>query len=386
MKLRVSIKIAELSSLICLFCFVFADIIKGSPIEPLSKIISLVGLGAFLLQLIANIWKLSNKIKVRIFLLLLSIIIIIVIQFLLKGDTRLLFFVMGIFSTIWMEESSIVKCLFWASLSGFALSMLTGGYGHINGVALHAGTVLLLYICNQPNKLKPYQLLCIIAVYVIISLYTGSGSSAFALGFGVLLEVLLFLVPRITIKFLRSFFVKIWFPIAFVGYYFVVLCYGTLQLPGLLGKLTYSLKIKIYKITTYLDSFLSGRLSLGQFAIKEFGVSFWGGNVKPYNNFSYKGHYFNLDSGMLWLLIGRGILITILFLIAMTIITKYFSDRKKLHFVIAIIVITLWSMNEDMLTSVSENFVLLFLGNSMLNVKNNMLQKQFQGGIETRKC
>ena len=122
---------------------------------------------------------------------------------------------------------------------------------------------------------------------------------------------------------------------------------------------------------------------MGNFAINEFGVSFWGGNVKPYYNFTYKDHYFNLDSGMLWLLIGRGIVVSVLFLFAMVMITKYFADREKFHFVIVIIAIALWGMNEDILTSISMNFMLLFFGRSMIKSRNllNKIRIQFPHGL-----
>lgn len=367
MKTKISIKSNELLSFACLFCFVFADAIKESPVDSLSRIFMVMGIGAFGIQFVLRVWKWQFKMKVVKYVMLAVIPGGFLMQFLLRGDVRLSICVMGIFSALWLDdEHSLVKCLFWANLLAFSAAMLTGGYRQINIVAAHAGTVVLLYICNIQEKIRIVNLLVIIMVYAMLAQYTSSGSCIIALGVAVLLEGMLLLFPKITTRFLQSLIVKLWFPIVFLGNYLLAISCGTLRLPGILGKLPYSQRILIYKFTLSLDKFLSGRLSLGKFALKEFGISFWGGNVKPFSNFTYKDHYFNLDSGMLWILIGRGILVSILFLSAMTIITNYFSDRKQMHFLIAVISVALWGMNEDILTSISMNFILLFLGRSLL--------------------
>ena len=59
------------------------------------------------------------------------------------------------------------------------------------------------------------------------------------------------------------------------------------------------------RFITAVNEILSGRLSLANESLKYFGVSWFGGNVK-YDSYTLNGHYFNLDSGMMWLLQGFG--------------------------------------------------------------------------------
>lgn len=115
-------------------------------------------------------------------------------------------------------------------------------------------------------------------------------------------------------------------------------------------------------IVDKIDKLASWRITLAAESLFRYGFSLMGGNVKYDSIIDDFGIYFNLDSGMMWLLQGWGIVMTIIFMTLMTIMMKYLIKKKEYHTIIAGISIALWALNEDMLVSVGSNFMFFILG------------------------
>ena len=98
-------------------------------------------------------------------------------------------------------------------------------------------------------------------------------------------------------------------------------------------------------------------------SFQKFGVSIWGGNV-DYTQI-WPGVYFNLDSGMIWLLQGWGLMICVVFLILSVVMMYYLIKTERYTFVVVAVAIALWATQEDMLTSVGTNFMMIFMGQAV---------------------
>lgn len=294
-------------------------------------------------------------------------------------DSRMIISYFAILIGIKLEEDKLFKNLFYSRLIFFILAMLTGGVGHINGVAINAGIILLLYIVKQKNNVLIVDKLIATFIYVIMALYTRSGSLIICGG----ITIVLFLLENLEYvkKIMKSKIVMYIYPIA--------LCINVLScilvsnryfiwirkvFPGIDG----FNKIFLSKI----DQFTSWRLTLGGESLHRYGVSFLGGNVNFNMINENETVYFNLDSGLLWLLQGWGIIITVLFLVLITIMMKDLIKKDKYYAIIAGVCIALWAMNEDILVSIGGNFMFFFLGNS-INDNNviNINVKEFIANI-----
>lgn len=369
---KITIKKTNLLSYISIFFIVFYESLKESRLNTeANKIFLLVAFLAFAVQTINRIiiseMNLKKK-KVASTLLLSLVFFCIVFQFTTNRDIRLVMSILGIYSALWIDETKIINCVLYSKVIALVLVVITGGYNHINLLAAHSGMIILLYMCKHKNKFNKLKFLLIIVCYVLLCVVSASGSLVIGLGFALLFELILLVFPKTTKKILNSLFVKIFFPICFFSNLLLVICYKTYELPGVLNQLNYPIKRLIYQITIKLNDFFTGRLSLAQFSLREFGYSFLGGDIDSYSNFMYKGHYFNLDSGMIWLLQGSGILVTSVFLITMTLIMISFIKRKEYQYAIALMTISLWGINEDIVRSVGVNFMILFIGKAIVDI------------------
>lgn len=360
----------ELLSYISIFFIVFYESIKESRLSVgASKIFLAFSFLAFANQIVRKVLLSEVKKKKLVSsIILVSIVFCILFQFTTNGDIRLVMSVFGIYSALWISESELINSVFYSKLIALVLVMITGGYRHINLFAVHSGMLLILYMCRHKKDFNKIRWLFVLLIYGAFCIITNSGSFIIGIGTALLLELLYLVFPKGSEKCFKSLFVKLFFPICFFANLLLVVCYRTYELPGVLNRLNMPIKQSIYKITVELNEFFTGRLALAQFSLEEFGYSLLGGNIDSYSNFTYKGHYFNLDSGMMWLLQGSGLLITGMFLVTMTIIMISFIDRKEYQYIIALMTISLWGINEDVVRSVGVNFMILFIGKAIVDI------------------
>ncbi|MCD2502356.1 hypothetical protein LQE93_11245 [Clostridium sp. NSJ-145] len=293
-------------------------------------------------------------------LLVVSLALIIgVIFYFHHTDTRLAIGILTMICYLYEDIDEIIKYFFYSKLFFFIIAILTGGYMHINGAALHGGMVILLYVCMKDNKMKWADIATIFIAFLILSLYTDSGSAKI----GMIATVILLLVVK-SKKFIRVYKSKLLtfiYPIIlFINVYFAKCIELGGQIPYIGKLLPKKIGEQIYNVILFLDRATSSRLTLAAYSLKHLGTSFWGGNV-DYSKLNIgENGYFNLDSGFMWLLQDWGYFMTFIFCIVSIILIYYFIKKEKYNFVIVAVVIALWGVNEDMLLSVGTNFLFGF--------------------------
>lgn len=316
-----------------------------------------------LFAIVAGIVKIILEFKKNIYphLFLIGITFIIALIFYLNHtDTRLAVAILTMICCLHEDIDKIIEYFFYSKLFFFFIVLLTGGYMHINGVALHGGMVILLYACMKDKKIKWSDILIMFIAFLALSIYTDSGSAKI----GMIATIILLLAVK-TKKFIwlyKSKLVEFLYPIImFINVYFAQCIVLGGKLPYINKVLPEKINELIYQFILFIDKLTSSRLTLAGYSLKNLGTSFWGGNV-DYSKLNIgENGYFNLDSGFMWLLQDWGYLMTFIFCVMTIILIWYFIKKEKYNYVVAAIVIALWGINEDMLLSVGTNFLMSFM-------------------------
>lgn len=349
---------------ISLFCIMVFYTFNESKVLPNSiNWLLLTGLmfGVGKLALSIRLVPLSNK-QVWADLILLMFSVLLMVRFMFIGrDTRLIVAFITMFVVMDQEPEKIVRVLFFAKLLPFILVVVLGGYGHINGVALHGGMVILLFICMRGQKFNGKDFIVLLAAFLWLVMYTQSGSAVIGIGTAILSLILL--GTRRGKRLFSSKFVMFIFPLALWFNVFFAVGLEERKVPWVGEHLPGFLNSGFFQIVKWIDDFTSHRLTLAAASFQKFGVSIWGGNV-DYTQI-WPGVYFNLDSGMIWLLQGWGLMICVVFLILSVVMMYYLIKTERYTFVVVAVAIALWATQEDMLTSVGTNFMMIFMGQAV---------------------
>jgi hypothetical protein len=323
----------------------------------------------FVLAMIIGVVKIIYSLKLNwkaLFTVVLSTVIVGFFYY-YNHDTRLIGVFISCICILKEDKRQVVKVLFWAKFITFVFVLMMGGYHHINGVALHGGMVMLLYMCIEEKYMYEYYLKLFLMCFwaCLLYLYTDSGSA----GVGLLVCVLLYMLKKTQVgrRFLQSKIVMFIFPIMLFLNYFFAVGVGEKMLP-FVGQFFPDKINQIYiSCVEFLDSATSSRLTLVKYSFVQFGSSWLGGNVDYRQLNLQQGQYFNLDSGFIWLVQGWGYILCILVMVLCVLLMRYFIQLKEYNYIIAGIVIALWAVNEDMLVSVGTNFMLIFIGQALMN-------------------
>lgn len=263
-------------------------------------------------------------------------------------DTRLIISMFAMILGSLYDVQELITGAFVTKFVTFVLVMLSGGYSHINGCALHGGVLILLYIATVGNKINTKGSVICLLSYLLLLFYTKSGSMMICGGFAVIVLVLK------NIKFIRKIIlssaIRLVFPIMLLINVVSALLFFKTCSP-IISNILYA-----------IDNFVTHRIELAAYSLMHYGISWFGGNVKFDLLNSSVGGYFNLDSGYMWLLQGSGIIATVLFMISTVIMLTRFSKEKEYELVVAAIAIALWGLNEDMLLSLGMNFLYYYMG------------------------
>lgn len=315
--------------------------------------------GAVIVGIVSIVYSFKSSIKSFLWLAIITLgIFFLFIQY---SDTRMMLAIIGILVCYNLDKNHMLKNMLHIKMFCFLCILLAGGYRHINGAAVQAGVILLLYICTK-QKINLQQYIFVIAWYVFFALYTKSGSFGICIITGILLMILCQL--EVGKKICRSKVVWFIYPICMFLNYFLVVGIGEPKIPFIGDYLSNKINAIYIVVIKFLDEFMSYRLSLANYSLGKFGVSFFGGNV-DYSLLDSGIGYFHLDSGYFWLLQGFGIIMTVLFLIISVILMRYFCETQKYYLIISGIVIALWSVNEDVLVGIGINFLLLYFGEAI---------------------
>lgn len=300
----------------------------------------------------------NNK---RTFFFLLTITVVLFLCFLRDKDTRLVIALFMMFIGMDVEPEKTIRIMFYAKLPMFLLAMLMGGYGHINGTALHGGMIILLYICMCGGSLKAADFFVISVPYVLLSLYTKSSSFVCGIGFAI---ICLFMIRKKSMrKRLTSKFMVYIYPIVLSLNYLFAITIRDGAVPFIGNRMPDFVNQTFFQLVRWIDVATSSRLTLAEASLQKFGISLWGGNV-DYGQI-WPGVYFNLDSGMMWMIQGEGLIVAAIYMAMSVMLMKYLIETKRYHYVIAALIIALWATQEDMLVSVGTNFLMVFMGQAV---------------------
>lgn len=359
---------------LCIIFIMFFYTLDGAKVQlPGIKALVVLGLACGMIKMMIS-FKLivATKENLGSTMILLLVSSVVVFNYMRSADTRLPIALFLALCGLDVQPQKIIRLIFYTKLSAFLLVLCIGGYGHINGIALHGGMTILLYLCMREANLRKTDYVILFTSYLLLILYTKSGSAIVGIGAAFLS---LFLI-RI------SFFKKIYcsklmiciYPIGLFFNSFLALGIRANQIPWIGCKLPSFVNETFMDIVIWIDVATSYRLSLATVSFDKFGVSWLGGNV-DYRKLNPEV-YFNLDSGMLWLLQGKGILVTIVIMILSIILMRYLIGTERYHYLIAALSIALWATQEDMLISVGTNFLMVLIGQAVgYSVKKKVNEK-----------
>lgn len=326
---------------------------------PEMRILLLIAIMSGLLYFALNI-----RFKCRFKIWLVAFAVIIVVIFISRRDTRLMVSFVAILVGIRMKRENLLRALFHSKLIFFIIAMLTGGIGHINGVAMQLGSIILICIAFWNEKINNKQLLFLWLLYLGGAIYMHTG--AFIVSIGIALFFVSTKKYKITKRILLSFFSRNIYPIMLAFNVIGSLWVGEQYYPSVKNAVIPFIRETISYVMDKIDRILSWRLTLAAESLHRYGISVIGGNVKYDSLVNEYGVYFNLDSGLMWLLQGWGGIITFIFMVLMVIMMSQLVKRKEYNLIIVGMSIAMWAMVEDMLVSIGVNFMFYILGETLV--------------------
>lgn len=317
----------------------------------------LIGL---LFGILAIILNYRFVIKDMIFLFFVSSFVI--FRYAKLGDNQLPVLIIALFLGSMLEAYKVLNIMFYTKLFCVIIGILLSGYGK-NAIAIQGIVLILIYMCKSGEQANLRRKIGVIVVYLGIAIYTNTGAFIVVGGISVFLWIAL---RTKGIKKICMSAIVIWIaPIFLFFNYFFAACVHEELIPFVGQYLPNWVNYYILRIADSLDVAMSMRLSLTRVSLLRFGVSPWGGNVDAATLRAESGGYFYLDSGMINLLQGEGIILTILVLLLYTITMYYLVRTEQYCCIIAGIAIILYVINEPILLSFGTNFLILFMGNAV---------------------
>lgn len=298
--------------------------------------------------------------------ILVSILILMtIIKFILNQDTRLIISVMAIFIAMYFPLYKIFYITFFTKFITFIIYYFIGGYTHLNYISVHFGMIILLYLIIS-YKINRFNLKCSLVLLIIGYFISKSGAFLMCCG----LAILLFYSLKLKLKY---FLIKL----KIIEYYFPFMILLTVLLGlaymsyandfinfGILRSITPKFLCTIFAFVLRLvDKVFTGRISLGGFSLYYFGISLFGGNIDYSVNTGLK--YFVVDSGLLLLLQDWGLIITILMGVIFVMLMRMLMKNKEYALIVYMLIIILWSFNEDIFISVGSNFAFYIFGHEL---------------------
>lgn len=298
--------------------------------------------------------------------ILVSILILMtIIKFMLNQDTRLIISVMAIFIAMYFPLYKIFYITFFTKFITFIIYYFIGGYTHLNYISVHFGMIILLYLIIS-YKINRFNLKCSLVLLIIGYFISKSGAFLMCCG----LAILLFYSLKLKLKY---FLIKL----KIIEYYFPFMILLTVLLGlaymsyandfinfGILRSITPKFLCTIFAFVLRLvDKVFTGRISLGGFSLYYFGISLFGGNIDYNVNTGLK--YFVVDSGLLLLLQDWGLIITILMGVIFVMLMRMLMKNKEYALIVYMLIIILWSFNEDIFISVGSNFAFYIFGHEL---------------------
>lgn len=298
--------------------------------------------------------------------ILVSILILMtIIKFMLNQDTRLIISVMAIFIAMYFPLYKIFYITFFTKFITFIIYYFIGGYTHLNYISVHFGMIILLYLIIS-YKINRFNLKCSLVLLIIGYFISKSGAFLMCCG----LAILLFYSLKLKLKYFLIKFniIEYYFPFMILLTVLLGLAYMSYANDfinfGILRSITPKFLCTIFAFVLRLvDKVFTGRISLGGFSLYYFGISLFGGNIDYSVNTGLK--YFVVDSGLLLLLQDWGLIITILMSVIFVMLMRMLMKNKEYALIVYMLIIILWSFNEDIFISVGSNFAFYIFGHEL---------------------
>ncbi len=298
--------------------------------------------------------------------ILVSILILMtIIKFMLNQDTRLIISVMAIFIAMYFPLYKIFYITFFTKFITFIIYYFIGGYTHLNYISVHFGMIILLYLIIS-YKINRFNLKCSLVLLIIGYFISKSGAFLMCCG----LAILLFYSLKLKLKYflIKLNIIEYYFPFMILLTVLLGLAYMSYANDfinfGILRSITPKFLCTIFAFVLRLvDKVFTGRISLGGFSLYYFGISLFGGNIDYSVNTGLK--YFVVDSGLLLLLQDWGLIITILMSVIFVMLMRMLMKNKEYALIVYMLIIILWSFNEDIFISVGSNFAFYIFGHEL---------------------
>lgn len=321
--------------------------------------------GILFLALLTSVIYIINlkRFKKETLILLVCIGVITIIQFPVSFDIRMIVLFICMIVGTYIDIDDLLQWMFIAKLVSFIAGTVIG-WEKANTCALHGGMLLLLYVCTNRKNIRWRHIAITAGVAVLLFLYTNTAT--LLLGIGIAL-ILLIYYKIFSGKILFHWkIVKYVFPAVLFVNLVCVLTFVEKQVPLIGQWLPTKVNDLFYEIVRIVDVATTSRVTLAAASWPVFGVSLWGGNADYTSLNLTEGVYYNLDSGMMWLLQGWGIILTIVFMLITIQLMNYLMKNKEYVLIIVGIVIACWAMIEDMLLIVGTNFLIVLFGKALM--------------------
>ena len=224
------------------------------------------------------------------------------------------------------------------------------GFEHPNELGKNLILVFMLYLIVYKDEYKEYDYIIFTIINIIQFYFTKSRTSFLV---ALLLTALLIILRKTTFYFLLNKVSKYIFEIIFI--------------------ISYILPKYIYPYANgnvffdKIDSLLQYRLTYSHIFLYKYNLNLFG--QKVYNYWSHE--YAFLDSGYINLLLGGGILVTILFFYGYIKLIPKLKKSNLKYVILSIVLIAIYGFTENIIYSFYYNFTFIFMG--LLIFKNNKL-------------
>lgn len=220
------------------------------------------------------------------------------------------------------------------------------GYTHPNRLAFVFLFLILTYICYKNTEFKKKDFVLITVIFVIGYYFTKTRTLVLCF-----LVIALFLVAY-NVVFFKKITSKI---VGVLGIVVIPMCtFISLVVPKLLGK---SGNIGTYM--TALDKIANFRFANIRNLFETYPITLFGG-VNEFVLLQSRYNYSTIDNGYIRLLFNFGIIGFMCFLILSILTIVFLVKKEQYNYVAVCIVIAIWGVSENILTSIAFNLIAVF--------------------------
>lgn len=281
---------------------------------------------------------------------LLSVMSAIILSSVNYMDVLKLIFVERLCINLFVNLCSIlglIQNVKYVAKSGVMVQCYSLGYNHANKFACVVGMLILLYLCIKQSELN-FKHIIIIST-IMYGTYMISKTRTFLI---VMLPLVVVLVLLNGKGFFREFTKK---GIYIFAKWIIPICYVIgIGVPYLMA----SDSELIRPWTSLINYMTSERFLHASRVVSLYPIKLFGGVTNfqlLFDNYNYSV----IDSGYIRLLYGYGIVGTVLFALFYMYTIKKLIEREEIMYLVAIIIIAIWGISENVLYSSCYNFTIL---------------------------